>query len=65
MAEGSMPLERGVALFDQVFDRLRRAAKMRRTRRGTPALDIGAITRSVIDEDRLLAQRADVMMRAA
>eukprot|EP00965_Chrysotila_dentata_P014274 472756-Pleurochrysis_carterae.AAC.1 len=51
IAEGSMPLEKGVALCKEALERLRRAAKLRRTRRGAPRLDVGAIVREVIDVD--------------
>eukprot|EP00965_Chrysotila_dentata_P033227 1106611-Pleurochrysis_carterae.AAC.1 len=53
-----MPLDKGVALCKEALERLRRAAKLRRTRRGGPRLDIGAIVREVIDVDLPKAREA-------
>eukprot|EP00965_Chrysotila_dentata_P038183 1268611-Pleurochrysis_carterae.AAC.1 len=60
-----MPLEKGVALCKEALERLRRAAKLRRTRRGAPRLDIGAIVREVIDDDLPRAREVDLVARVA
>eukprot|EP00965_Chrysotila_dentata_P145993 4823027-Pleurochrysis_carterae.AAC.1 len=63
VAEGSLPLDKGIKLFDDVFNRLRRAERLRRTQCGAPPLDIGAIVREVIDVDLQYALRADLTAR--
>eukprot|EP00965_Chrysotila_dentata_P164027 5415763-Pleurochrysis_carterae.AAC.1 len=60
-----MPLEKGVALCKEALERLRRAAKLRRTRRGAPRLEVGAIVREVIDIDLPRAREVDLVARVA
>eukprot|EP00965_Chrysotila_dentata_P168233 5555721-Pleurochrysis_carterae.AAC.1 len=54
-----LPLDRGLALFKDVFQRLRHEGEMRRTRPGWPRIDIGAIMRRTIERDFADAQRVD------
>eukprot|EP00965_Chrysotila_dentata_P229332 6197128-Pleurochrysis_carterae.AAC.2 len=54
-----LPLDKGLALFRDVFKRLRHEGEMRRTRPAWPRLDIGAVVRRTIDWDFADAQRVD------
>eukprot|EP00965_Chrysotila_dentata_P088602 2925978-Pleurochrysis_carterae.AAC.1 len=60
-----LPLDKGLALFRDVFQRLRHEGEMRRTRPGWPRLDIGAVVRRTIERDFADAQRLDQVARAA
>eukprot|EP00965_Chrysotila_dentata_P079098 2608575-Pleurochrysis_carterae.AAC.1 len=60
-----MPLEKGVALCKEAFGRLRRAAKLRRTRCGAPRLDVGSLIREIIDVDLPKAREVDLVSRVA
>eukprot|EP00965_Chrysotila_dentata_P204497 6182374-Pleurochrysis_carterae.AAC.1 len=63
VAKKSMPLEKGA------HERLRRAAKLRRTRRGAPRLDVGAIVLAARGDRRTVdlprAREVDLVARVA
>eukprot|EP00965_Chrysotila_dentata_P023669 784412-Pleurochrysis_carterae.AAC.1 len=65
VAGGSLPVAKGVLLFDELFRRIQRAAVRRRTRRGAAPLDIGALVRKVVVDDLKEAKRTDLVARAA
>eukprot|EP00965_Chrysotila_dentata_P145468 4805001-Pleurochrysis_carterae.AAC.1 len=65
VAGGSMPITRGIRLFEELFGRIQRAAVRRRTRADAPRLDLGAMVRTIITEDLAVAKQSDMMMRAA
>eukprot|EP00965_Chrysotila_dentata_P028382 943176-Pleurochrysis_carterae.AAC.6 len=65
VAGGSLPVAKGVLLFDELIRRIQRAAMRRRTRRDAPPLDVGALVRKVVVDDLKEAKCTDLVARAA